>query len=266
MSPAPARGFCQAGRHLPHHGKRCPKTHWDALSEAGSALKTKLKARFLQQGAEGSSKTCHCRRGHGGFPPRPETRREVYSCALGKAAAPDPSLSLCHRKGRGGSEGSGAGGFGRGGGAAAGGAGAGRGFHRGDPHIQSPPPLKRGSCGARPCPLASRLLPPERTSKVLRASAPPRIKGFACASARRLEHPPPQFLIPAIDGAAAEPAGQRGRAEPDRAPPRHRAGQKPGHPAPGRPSRPGTARNFPRKRKHGTINEHKRLLSAGKFP
>lgn len=65
-SSGPARGLCQAGRRFPHHGKQCPGDHWDAESEAGSTLKTNLTARFFQQGAVGSSKTCHCRRSHGG--------------------------------------------------------------------------------------------------------------------------------------------------------------------------------------------------------
>lgn len=82
--------LCQAGRHLPHDGKQCPKTHWDAQCEAGSALKTKLKTRVFQQGAMGSSKTCHCRWGYGGFSPRPETRRERVQLCFGEGGSPGP--------------------------------------------------------------------------------------------------------------------------------------------------------------------------------
>lgn len=87
-----------------------------------------------------------------------------------------------------------------------------------------PPPRETRQLRS-PCPLAFRLLPPESTLKVLRPSAPPRIKGFACASARRMEHPRPQFLIPAIEGVAAEPAGQQGRVKPGRAPPPRHPGR-----------------------------------------
>lgn len=162
----------------------------------------------------------------GGFPSRPEARRERVQLCFGKSGSPGPffvSFPSQGPRGLGGQRGRGVWARRRSGGRTCRNPpgfplrGHRRGARR-DAHSQSPPPRETRQLRS-PCPLALRLLPPERTLKVLRPSIPPRIKGFARASERRLKQPPPQFLIPAIDGVAAEPAGQQGRAEPRRAPP-----------------------------------------------
>lgn len=237
MSPTPARGLCQAGRRFPHHGKQCPPNHRDAQSEAGSTLKTKLTARFFQQGAVGFSKTCHCLRGHGGGGgDSPLTRNKERRCIAVLWGRGQPWTLLCLfpiARAEGSRRAAGRGLWprrrrsGRRCRSPHGGVGSIAGTPPGarlDPHSHSPPPRETRQLRS-PCPLPFRLLTPERTFKVLRASAPPRVKGFACASARRPEYRPPQFLIPAADGVAAEPAGQQGSAEPGQTPPPRHPGR-----------------------------------------